>query len=602
MQWLIYLVMLVPAMVLAAVSPMTDCYRTNLVAELRWFVDQAKPPRFRTMREWCEQEFVIPEGRYENQLWRGHRQPWAGVLVDAYDSQQWNRYVVTGCIQSGKTLMAVVLPALYYLLERGENVVCGIPSIKMADDKWRMEFLPVINASIGFRRMMPTHGPGSRSDSLGPEARIIFRNGATLKFMSGQGRDEERSAFTARILVVTEADRLDRISETSNEASQLAQLEQRVSSWAFDAQMFFECTVTTEKAFTWHSYAKESTRSELYTCCCHCKEPISPGRDHLIGYVGNFKTGKEAGKESSFFCPNCGEEITDEQRAKIQQDHLYLVHQGQSIAKAKGDDGVEITGDMPEHRTLGFKWNGFNNLFWPTAYMAEREWSSKYQAREEAEAETAIRQWMWVIPKLPDEIDIDPLSMHDVLGKHKEDARGFVPANTADICVGVDLRGPQLHYTLAALTRSTDQYDDPLEEVVIFDVGVVPVEREKYGQVAAIQKALRAFRTEIVDRGFFDKDGRRFDARFVLVDGGWKLPVVRAFMKFCKARKDRRFYYILGRGQSEPRGQSGAYNHPLQLIEGKILHIGENFHVRFDLKHKLRYFIANSDEWKKHPA
>ena len=110
--------------------------------------------------------------------------------------------MATGPTQSGKTLACFVIPLLYHLFEIRETVICGLPDIDMAMDKWSVDILPVIEQSQ-YRELLPTKGSGSRG---GRVESIPFRNGATLKFMSGGGGDKSRAGFTSRVMVITETD------------------------------------------------------------------------------------------------------------------------------------------------------------------------------------------------------------------------------------------------------------------------------------------------------------------------------------------------------------------------------------------------------------
>jgi hypothetical protein len=78
----------------------------------------------RSLRQFAEAELVIPDGPSAGRRFRAHRQPFAGLWLDAVDSGRWTRYVATGPTQSGKTLCCFVLPLLYHLFEIGETVIC----------------------------------------------------------------------------------------------------------------------------------------------------------------------------------------------------------------------------------------------------------------------------------------------------------------------------------------------------------------------------------------------------------------------------------------------------------------------------------------------
>ncbi len=123
--------------------------------ELKLFLERARPPRVRSMRQFAEAEIVIPDGPFAGRRFRCSRQPYTGLWFDAVDSGHWSRYVATGPTQSGKTLSCFVIPLLYHLFEIGETVICGLPDMDMAADKWREDILPAIEQSR-YRDLLPT--------------------------------------------------------------------------------------------------------------------------------------------------------------------------------------------------------------------------------------------------------------------------------------------------------------------------------------------------------------------------------------------------------------------------------------------------------------
>ena len=105
-------------MALATISPHSPTHE-----ELTWCAVQSRTPKLRTLREFVESEIVLPEGKYRGRKLRIHRQPYVGLLYDAIDSKRWNRIVVVGCVQSGKTLCGFVTPLLYHLFAPSETVI-----------------------------------------------------------------------------------------------------------------------------------------------------------------------------------------------------------------------------------------------------------------------------------------------------------------------------------------------------------------------------------------------------------------------------------------------------------------------------------------------
>ncbi|HBN76721.1 MAG TPA: hypothetical protein DD473_13060 [Planctomycetaceae bacterium] len=148
--------------------------KTVTRSELRWLLRQSKTSKVRSMRDFAEQEIIIPDGPYQGRRFDCNRQPYTRLWFEAIDTGSWDRFVATGPTQSGKTLSCFLIPLLYHLFEVGETVICGLPDMDMASDKWREDLLPVIERSK-YRDLMPTKGGGSRG---GKTEAIQFLNGA----------------------------------------------------------------------------------------------------------------------------------------------------------------------------------------------------------------------------------------------------------------------------------------------------------------------------------------------------------------------------------------------------------------------------------------
>jgi len=114
---------------------MSTILRHPIREDLDWFLAQARPRRLRTMKQFAEQEIVIPSGPFEGRRFRCARQPYTSLWFDAVDSGLWSRHVATGPTQSGKTLSCFVVPLLYHLFELQETVICGLPDMDSVSDK-----------------------------------------------------------------------------------------------------------------------------------------------------------------------------------------------------------------------------------------------------------------------------------------------------------------------------------------------------------------------------------------------------------------------------------------------------------------------------------
>ncbi len=164
-------------------------------------------------------------------------------------SGRWTRTAIAGCVQSGKSTIGSILPTLYYLFEWGEDTIFGAPTMKIDQDKWKKELRPAIMASR-YANLLPIEGAGSEG---GFAEEIQFLHGASLRFASAGGGDENRSGYPARCVVITEADKMDEAGRSSRETDPLRQLEGRSKSWLEAERRFHtECTVSIATGHIWH--------------------------------------------------------------------------------------------------------------------------------------------------------------------------------------------------------------------------------------------------------------------------------------------------------------------------------------------------------------
>lgn len=555
--------------------------KKNVVDEIRWLISASRAQRIRPILEFAEQEIVIPEGLHEGTRYRADTIPWQRLWFEAIDSGQWSRYVLTACVQSGKTLVGWVIPVLWHIFEWKENFGAGVPSMDLAGDKWRLELLPAINASVRFRPLKPIAGRGSKGGDF--EA-IEFRHGPTLKFLSGHGGDEKRSSITLRGSAVTEADRLDSAGETSREAAPIYQIEGRSASFEDRARFYAECTSTITTGFV--ARERQAGSGSVIMCPCqHCGEYVCVEREHLVGWE-TAESEIDAREQAAWICPNCSVIITEAERATMNHNAV-LIHRGQTIER----DGTVI-GKPPATRTLTFRANAFNNLLWSGPYIAAQEWLAKHDKDQES-AEKKLRQWYWALPVEPNAIDVTPLTVEDVMGRQVERlTRGIVPAGTFQISGAADIRKTQIHYVIIAWYRAGG-----VVRGHVVDVGIVPVLSSKFGIRRALREGLRSMRDARIEPGFREQGEKKiWRPGWFPIDAYWHGEAVRDFVRECKAMGLRRYIPSFGRGLSAEHGR-GRYQHPLEETKKKP-HVGEEFYISWSQKYAMHHMVVNADHWK----
>ena len=522
---------------------------------------------------------VIPEGRYAGRKFRVDRAPWCGHFFDAVDSGLYNRFASTGPVQSGKTLSTVVLPALWHLFEWRESVILGVPSMDMAYDKWRQEFLPVIHASPALRSYLADRGRGSRGGTF---ESITFTNGATLKIMSGHGGDEKRSAYTARVVVITEADKMDEAGEASREADPITQLEARTASFAEDKRIYVECTVSIEEGRIWREYTQGSTHTQIVCTCPSCRADQAVDREHLRGWSAEEAADEmQAAQEAHFHCTACGI-VWDEDERRQMNLTSRAVHRRDRTS------------------TFGLRWNAFNNLFWPAGWIGAKEWRRAQHDADDVAGEAAereLRQFVWALPAAPDKFAAIELDAHALCERGAGEGtekflRGIVPPDAEVLSMGVDVGLHTLYWVLIAWR--------PGGVAHVVEYGVWDVPGSSMAPERAVLTGLLSFADERVRPGWPDlRNNKPHWPACVLVDAGYQPDAVFEFVRRLRKtdpQHPRRFIPALGRGTSQRK--SVAAPAP-KIGGGKVVHPGHFYDVkRYENRGGAYGVEINADHWK----
>ena len=527
------------------------------------FVARLQPRKFRTLRQFAEQEIVIPDGPNQGWRYRCETQPYSGLFFDAVDSGRWNRIFATGPVQSGKTLTTWTIPILYHLFEIGETVIVGVPTGDIVKDKWLVDIKPIIEASR-YRDFLPSKGEGSKT---GTPSLIQFRNGSSIRFMTGGGSDKQRAAFTARVLAVTEVDGFDKSSATSREADQFTQLEARTRAYDDRKRIYGECTVSTEDGRIWREYSN-GTASKIALKCPRCNVYGTPEREHLRGWQ-NAETEDAAKSASGFVCPACEVLWTEDERRQANRESR-LVHRGQEVTP----DGV-IMGEPAATSTLGFRWSAVNNLLLKSGSYGVDEWRAS-RAENEDNAEKEMRQFVWCLPYVPDREDTVSLSVDTICRRQHELAAGVYPEGTQHVTIGMDSGKYRSWWVELAWTEG--------HRAFITNYGQLDVPTNQLGLELATLATLHEFADQC------QENHRPPDA--VWFDSSYETETHYQFVRETTANM---FQPIQGYGVGQ---RSGAYTHPMKRTATHIW-VGEQMACVRDQNRGVKRVDLNADYWKE---
>jgi hypothetical protein len=493
----------------------------------------------------------------------------------ATDGKYWNRINLIGTRQAGKTLFGSALPVLFHTCEVGETVIYGVPDLDMAKDKWNSDLLPVFEKTR-YRELLPSSGGGSRG---GFAMTMQLRNGARIRFMTGGGgaMGRGRVGFTSRVLVVTELNAFGVSVETSEEGNKLSELEGCVAAFK-NAMIYQECTVTTEDCLIWSHYVNGS-HSRIVLPCPHCRKWVEMEREQLVGWQESESQG-QAEETSEWYCPKCGEQITEPQRVAMNLAAKVL-HGKQEI-----DEAGEIHGDMPPTRTLGFRWSAFHNILSTDAkILGRQEWEAK-QAADKNLAERAMLQYRWAVPYKPELIEGAPLDYRDVMKRTGSLPKGVIPADTEYLTLAID-PGKRFAWWILMAFRKTGQIHIPASGVLH-----VPVEAMK--EEVALLATLRDFRDVVLAGWEVQGSGVKRSPDMNWIDAGHLPGTVHQFCVESGTYPSGKWMATIGRGSSTMEKQ--VFGSPKRL-NNEIRKIGDGWFVSRQQQHQSWVATVNSDAW-----
>lgn len=547
-----------------------------LTADAQRFAQSMRAPRLRTMREFAEQELIIPDGPYQGERFNVDTQPYARLALDAMDGADWNKFAAVGPSQTGKTLLFFVLPLLYHLFEMDETVICGVPSLDVVADKWRDDIKPAIE-STRYRECLPTQGPGSRDGDK--PTRVSFTNGAVLRFMTAGGGDKARAAFTSRVLIITELDGFDKSAKTSREADKVSQLIARTEAYGSRKRIYMECTASTTKGRIWKEF-NDGSAGEILVPCPACKKHVLPEREHLVGWESaeNILDARDA---AEFACPSCGALWSESERVKAVAKGL-LIHRGQEVKRGK------VTGPLPRTDTMGFRWSAVHNLFQTAGDLGMQEWRADRDPDEE-NAKKQMLQFYWAKPYDPPMIDLTSLEQSAIIGRQTDDPRGYAPADTEYLGAAMDLGKHLCYWGVVAMKFGVTPH--------VVDYGVFDTYVTELGTKQALMTTMERF-AEMVYGGW--KFGSApMSPKLAVIDSGgasegeaWSTLVYR----FCKEHGIP-FLPFKGFGVSQDMGRK--YTHPTKRTN-QIRAMGDEYHVTKLQEDGVFLLRSNVDHWKTH--
>lgn len=522
-----------------------------------------KPARRRTYQEFAEQELVLATGPRKGLRFRTEFMPWTLEVLREFDRGFYRRFFASGPVQSGKTLIFFILPILYHLFECGESVIVGVPKVDMAQGIWEERILPAILASR-YAELIPRRGAGSKG---GKFVAIRFANGAVLRFMGAGGGDAQRSSHTARVIVMTELDKMDEAGENSREADPVTQIEARSRSYGDLARIFGECTMSTSYGRIFKEVTEFGTDSKIWVPCQKCGEYVTCDRKDFSGWQ-DAKDLVEARARGHFSCPACAAPWSEADRAAALRKPV-IAGRDQVVTRSGA-----VTGTPPATNTWGFRWNAMHNALVTMGDIAESEFRAERSGRPE-EAKS-LMQFTWAEPFEEQLTDLSGLTKDLVLTKISSTPRGVIPDGIVKLTLTIDPGLYRCWWILIGWRADASGH--------VVDYGALEVHQERQANPLNILSALRAFRDDAIAAGW---GGRQPD--LVLVDSGYQKDLVYQFV--LESGQPR---YTASKGLGTSRNQD-SWRSPRESSDTKL--VGNEWLIVLQ-PGGIRLAELHADHWK----
>ena len=509
---------------------------------------------------------MLPDGPRAGFRFSAAFMPWTGLVLTAFDDPRYRRFWGSGPAQSSKTVLFFLIPILYHLFEVRESIIVGVPRMEDAYGIWADRILPAIRANPAWAALLPSEGAGSRG---GRFHSVRLKSGAALRFMSGAGRDEERSGYPARVVVFTEVDKFDEAGDASKESDPITQIETRTEAYGDRALVFAECTMSTKEGRVWREVSDHGTGSQLWLACPHCGRWAAPEREQFVGWQGaeDVNAARELG---AYACAECGVAWSEADR-RAALEHPLLVAEGQTVTAGL------VTGEPRRTNTFGVRWNSLHSALTGMANIAEKEWRAAIDDDESSKKRLA--QFVWGLPYEAEKEQTIDITEQTMYRRITDRARGIVPAGTEKVTVFIDLGLYRCWWSAWAWSEGMRGH--------CLDYGCLLVEHGARSEDAAILAALREFRDDILIPGWANAEGVRRGADMVLVDRNWKSEVVSVF---CRESGQG---YMGAHGRGNVRGLK-SWTEP-NPTKAKL--IGEGWYVTPSSRGGC-VVLMDSDRWK----
>jgi phage terminase large subunit GpA-like protein len=306
------------------------------------------------------------------------------AIAEAWDAG-WQTIVIAGSVQSGKTLLGIVVPTLYQIAEDTRPAMIAGPNVELAQALWRAKAQPMLQLS-GLADLLPRDGGGSRK---GTADEFLCTTGCRVYLRGAGGGNESQQAFaTVRFVGITEADSIAISKRTVRRNGErpgrrvIDLFDRRRHRFGVDGRMVIESTVKQDRDSLILDLWESGTGGQVVHCCPHCRA-WTPRLWSALTYDDADATTAAASIRCA--CPSCGIlltplEVTDAAR------RAQVLHRGQTMVEHRP------TGPMPAVSAWSIRYTALDDPATDLVGLVERHRLAVLALRQRQDA-APIRQF-----------------------------------------------------------------------------------------------------------------------------------------------------------------------------------------------------------------
>jgi hypothetical protein len=328
----------------------------------------AEPPAAAVSHQATASGLLLPDGPRQGRPYRWADDPVHRHVLTELDAGRWDSFALVGAVQTGKSLVAVLVPMLRQLVHQRRAVVYSQPTKAKIHEAWAGKVLPSIQGA-GLGGWLPTDGQGARGGQTpsfvvcrDPETRA--RAGMLYLIPGGGASEGAQAAVSAPTVLVDEVDSFP-------SAHRVALVCKRADSFRSKAVRIMTSTVkkdgepgATDGSIILGLYA-DSSRSRLWFRCPHCGHWQTLDWERVTYDPADESSAADSARIT---CEGCTVVLTEDDRQRMLTESR-LVHHTQTV----GPDGA-ILGAEPRTRRLGLLWTALDSTLRDLPTLAIEHW------------------------------------------------------------------------------------------------------------------------------------------------------------------------------------------------------------------------------------